>query len=410
MFDKLKKNKPDSILIIGAGILQIPAIKIAQKMGLYVICTDRNSQAPGFDYCDKKIILNTKDVKGHKILVKKLSKKYNICSVFTQGTDVAIVVAEICRVLKLPSVSVRAAKNTNNKIKFRKCLKKNGIDNIKFGVAKTEKGTFSIIKKIGLPVIIKSIDNSAGRGAKKISPIDEIPDAFKIAQFYSSDKKTVLIEEWLDGYEYSVETIQFRNKSFRLGIADRIFGFKPYLIELGHINPSQLDKKSQIKLYQLTERTAKAVGIDFGAAKADAIITKDGRFIILEMAARLSGGFHSQYTTPYATGMNVIKAAMDISLGKKIDKNDVIKTRNKTVYCISVFPNKGKVTKITGLNTIKKMNGIRNVFITIKKGDFIKSHKNSADRVAYIIAEGNSLLEAKKCAEQAIKKLHIITH
>ena len=95
------------------------------------------------------------------------------------------------------------------------------------------------------------------------------------------------------------------------------------------------------------------------------------------MAARLSGGFHSQYTTPYATGMNVIKAAMDISLGKKIDKNDVIKTRNKTVYCISVFPNKGKVTKITGLNTIKKMNGIRNVFITIKKGDFIKSHKNS---------------------------------
>ena len=75
------------------------------------------------------------------------------------------------------------------------------------------------------------------------------------------------------------------------------------------------------------------------------------------MAARLSGGFHSQYTTPYATGMNVIKAAMDISLGKKIDKNDVIKTRNKTVYCISVFPNKGEVTKITGLNTIKKMSG-----------------------------------------------------
>ena len=403
-------NKPDTIILIGAGLLQIPAIKIAQKMGLFVICTDQNPKAPGFEYCNKKIILSTKDVHGHIKLVNKLSKKYNICSIFTQGTDVAVVVAETCKKLNLPSVSIRAAKNTNNKIKFRKLLKKSGIQNIKFSVVKTRRGANIATKKIGLPVIIKSIDNSGGRGAKKITHFDEIDDAFKIAQTFSSDKKTVLVEEWLEGDEFSVETIQYKNKSYRLGIADRIFGFNPYPVEIGHVNPSQLDKSSQIKLYQLTESVAKVVGIDFGAAKADAMITKDGRFIILEMAARLSGGFHSQYTTPYATGMNIIKAAMDISLGKDIDEKDIAKIRNRIVYCISLFPNSGKVTKITGLNTVKQMKGIRNVILLVKKGDIIKNYRNSVDRVAYIISEGNSFLEAKKYADAAIKKLKIITH
>ena len=207
-----------------------------------------------------------------------------------------------------------------------------------------------------------------------------------------------------------METIQYKNKSYRLGIADRIFGFNPYPIEIGHVNPSQLDKLSQIKLYQLTERVAKVVGVDFGAAKSDAMITKDGRFIILEMAARLSGGFHSQYTTPYATGMNIIKAAMDISLGRDIDKKDITKSRNKIIYCIGLFPDSGKVSKIIGLSAVKQMKGIRDIIILVKKGDIIKNYRNSADRVAYIISEGNSFLEAKKYADNAIKKLKIITH
>ncbi len=403
-------NKLDTIILVGAGMLQIPAIKIAQKMGLFVICTDHNPKAPGFEYCDKKIILSTKDVHGHIKLVKKLSKIYNICSIFTQGTDVAVVVAESCNKLNLPSVSVTAAKNTNNKIKFRRILKKYGIQNIKFNVVTTKSGAYIATKNIGLPVIIKSIDNSGGRGAKKITNFDEINDAFKIAQSFSSDKKTVLVEEWLVGDEYSVETIQYKNKSYRLGIADRIFGFNPYPVEIGHVNPSQLDKLSQIKLYELTERVAKVVGVDFGAAKADAMITKDGRFIILEMAARLSGGFHSQYTTPYATGMNIIKAAMDISLGRDIDKKDITKSRNKIVYCISLFPDSGKVFKIIGLSAVKQMKGIRDIIILVKKGDIIKNYRNSVDRVAYIISEGNSFLEAKKYADNAIKKLKIITH
>jgi biotin carboxylase len=403
-------NKLDTIVLVGAGILQIPAIKIAQKMGLFVICTDHNPKALGFEYCDKKIILSAKDVQGHIKLVNKLSKKYNIRSIFTQGTDVAVVVAETCNKLNLPSVSVTAAKNTNNKIKFRRILKKYGIQNTKFSVVKTKRGAYITTKKIGLPVIIKSIDNSGGRGAKKITHFDQINNAFKIAQTFSSDKKTVLVEEWLEGDEYSVETIQYKNKSYRLGIADRIFGFNPYPIEIGHVNPSQLDKLSQIKLYQLTERVAKVVGVDFGAAKSDAMITKDGRFIILEMAARLSGGFHSQYTTPYATGMNIIKAAMDISLGRDIDKKDITKSRNKIIYCIGLFPDSGKVSKIIGLSAVKQMKGIRDIIILVKKGDIIKNYRNSADRVAYIISEGNSFLEAKKYADNAIKKLKIITH
>lgn len=407
MLKKIIKQK--AILIVGAGILQIPAIKLAKKKKLYVICTDHNPNAIGFDFCDKKIILSTKNVTGHVKLIKKLSKLYDICSVFTQGTDAAVVVAELCKLLSLPSVSVGAAKISNNKSLFRKCLKKHGIENIKFKVVTTCSGAHRAAKEIGLPVIIKAVDNSGSRGIKKITDLEEIKKSFKKTQSYSSDKKTVLVEEWLDGSEYSVETIQYKNKSYRLGIADRLIGFEPYRVETGHINPSQLGRNDQKKLYELTEKVAKAVGISFGAAKADAMITNDGRFVILEIAARLSGGFHSQYTTPYSTGMNVIKAAMDISLGLDIDKKDVTKTRNKIVVCTSLFPNPGKIIKISGINKIKKMKGIKNLFLLVKKGDVIKNYQNSADRIVYLISEGNSLHESQKNSSNALKKLKIIT-
>lgn len=49
------------LMILGASVLQIPAIVEAKKMGLYVLAVDMNPNAEGFSCADKKIVVSTTD-------------------------------------------------------------------------------------------------------------------------------------------------------------------------------------------------------------------------------------------------------------------------------------------------------------------------------------------------------------
>ena len=119
------KNK--KIIIIGAGLLQVPAIQIAQDMGLYAIVFDYNKDAHGMKIADLPMVVSTRDVDGSVRAARDLSKQMEINGVITVGTDASTTVAAVANALGLPGNRFEDAYAASNKIRMRERFKKNNV-------------------------------------------------------------------------------------------------------------------------------------------------------------------------------------------------------------------------------------------------------------------------------------------
>lgn len=403
--------KQEAIIILGAGMMQVPVIKEAKRLEYRVIATDNNPDAVAFPLADAKLLVSTKDIDANVSAAKDIAKKENVVGVLACAIDVEVTQASVAEALGLPSVSLVGALNCNNKVRMREIFEREGIPGPRYRQVKTVAEATAFIREIGFPVIVKAIDNSASRGTRKIAneaDLQVLPQALHDAM-ENSTTRTALVEEFVVGEEQSVETIVDENGNIhRCNIVDRPFVREPFLIELGHISPTKVSAQDQEALYKMVERGTRALGINLGAAKADTIMTKRGP-IILEMTARLSGGFHSGYTSPLAYGTNDIKAVIDLAVGKKLDPVDVTPKFHRTAINQSVFPKPGRVTKIRGLEETKNIPGVAEVLLLVKKGDIIAPYESNVNRVCYIIVSADERKECFEILRKAMKTLMIET-
>lgn len=403
----MRKTDLPLLFIVSGGVLQIPAVFQAKELGLLTAVSDRDPNAPAMKYADIPVILDTWNVNGHIKKAKELSKKYKLVGIYTQGADVEVTVAKTAAALKLPGTNPKAALRCKNKALMRKVLMKTKLNIVPFAEVKKAKETFNAVKKIGFPVIFKNVDNSASRGTTVVSKENQIKKALQKAK-QASKTNTALIEKFMVGSEHSVDMLVFNGKYYPAGICDRPFSRAPLRIELGHIVPTKLSKKKQDAIYKLTEKSSRALGIDFGVAKADILMTKQGP-VILEMTNRLSGGFDAQYTKPYATGMNLIRATIKMAIGTGVDSFDIKTKYNYVSACFALFPKPGQIKKIQGIEDALQIPHITNVIMTRRVGQRIDSYENSADRAGFVIAVAKSRNLAINSVKNAIKKIKIKT-
>jgi len=116
------------LMIVGAGILQAPAIKIAREMGLLTLVTDYNKNAYGMKFADFPTVMSTRDVDGTVRVAKQFSLNRKIGGVITVGTDASLTVAAVQHALDLPGNRIDVAEATTNKIKMRRRLKEKMIE------------------------------------------------------------------------------------------------------------------------------------------------------------------------------------------------------------------------------------------------------------------------------------------
>ena len=153
-----------TLLIIGAGREQIPAYQIAKKMGLNVIGTDRNPNAPAFDFADKKLICSTRDANHTLKTVLEFSKKNSINGVMTIANDVPFTVALVANTLNLPGISLQSARYASNKILMKNQFVKHGIPTPKSEILGNKKDFLKLVSKKSFPLILKPSDGRGGRG------------------------------------------------------------------------------------------------------------------------------------------------------------------------------------------------------------------------------------------------------
>jgi biotin carboxylase len=308
-----------NIVILGAGLMQRPAIQSAKNLGLHTIVVDADPKAVCIPLADEFYKIDLKDKEGILELCRRLKNSPDgLEGVFTAGTDFSASVSYVCEKLGLPAHSFEAATNASIKTQMRACFEKNGVPSPKFVRAGKEDITPALLEKVlskmDFPFVVKPVDNMGARGCRMVRNQKEFLPAARSA-VENSRTGTAILEGYMQGEEYSIDALVYDGKFIVTGFAVRHITYEPYFIEVGHTMPAQLEKNVHDQLVSVFALGAKSLGLTCGVAKADIKFTSQGP-MIGEIAARLSGGYMSGWTYPYASDLNLTKQALLIASGQ----------------------------------------------------------------------------------------------
>ena len=395
-----------TVLIIGGGILQVPLIQTAKTMGLKTAVADLNKNCEGFQICDIPIEVSTRDIEGIIREIKKLSQKVKIDAVVTAGTDASMTVSASANFLGLPGIRYVDAEAASNKIKMRKRLKKSGIPIPKFAPIWNIKDARESLDFLNFPLVLKPADNMGARGVIKVNNRTELQESFVHTKKYSTSGEMIL-EEFMEGPEFSVDALSWHGNFKVTGIADRIITGSPYFIEMGHNMPSSFSNEILQKVEKIMIDGMKALGITLGSGKGDIKLTEKG-VMVGEIAARLSGGFMSSHTYLFSTGINLNKAILEIALGQ--EPSELQPIFNQISIERSLLSPPGKLEKIKGVEQANKISGVNDIIIFNKIGDLIQRPKDNIQKTAHVIITSDSLLQAEKIFEEVKQTIQFFSN
>ena len=383
------------LLIIGASILQLPAIKKAKELGLYVGVADYNPDAVGIPFADAYFNVSTIDEEG----VYQAAKDFRADGIMTLATDMPMrSVAYACGKLGLVGISYDTAVKSTDKGEMIKAFAAAGVEHPWYYIVQTPDQVQAVLDKATYPCITKPTDNSGSRGVMLVNNRQELEQALA----YSAENGrsgSVIVEEYMVGPEVSVEVICWQGVPHVLQITDKLTTGAPHFVEMGHSQPSRLLEQDQQKIRDLACRAAKAVGIENGPAHVEIMLTKEGPKMV-ELGARMGGDCITTHLVPLSTGIDMIKATMDICLGQKPD----ISPKFEKGSAIRFFdaPH-GVITAIEGVEEAAAIAGVQTLSFTKAVGETVGDIGSSTDRAGFVVAQSETPERAVVICEKALE-------
>jgi len=394
-----------TLLIISGGIEAVPGIQLAKEMGLYVVVSDGNPNAPGFEYADDAIVASTYDVKETVQKAKQYHETVRkIDGVMCIASDVPLTVASVATELELPGIPMTSAELAMDKMSMKLKFSKDGIPIPDFMQIEDYNQLNEIVDDWGYPIVIKPVDSRGARGVLRLTDKVDLEWAWNHSK-ENSPTGRVMVEKYLEGPQVSTESIMIDGECYTVGFSDRNYEYlekyAPYIIENGGDLPSYLKDDIQESVKDLIGEAALSMGIENGIVKGDIVVHNNKPYVI-ELAARLSGGYFCTHEIPMNTGVDLVGNAIKMAIGEKVDTNDLKPKFNKHI-CQRYLMEDINTTYNNSIEQILNMEGVAHC--VIKENSKINSPMNSNGWVAMVIASGMSREDAKVNSYNAIKSI-----
>jgi len=377
--------------------LQLPAIQKAKGLGLQVAVVDMDCNAPGILYADCYFEVSTNDVAN----ILSVAEIFRPDAVMTLATDMPMrSVAAVAEKFGLHAISPDVAVRATDKIEMIRCFETYKIPHPWFEVITSEKELDTLLVKHLPPFIMKPNDASGSRGVILVDDIQEVRGAFLYSKSISKSG-FVLIEEYMQGPEVSVEVMTIKGQTTVLAVTDKLTTGAPFFVEMGHSQPSVLSNEIIEKVKDIAIKAVQAIGIDNSPSHVEIIVTEDGPKLV-EIGARLGGDCITTYLIPLSIGVDMVTACILLALGQE---PDILPKYQKGAAIRYVKCKKGILQDIIGLDKAMSDPNIKHIEIVKKVGDKIIPVHSSGDRVGYVIAQATTPLEAIRASEKALNEI-----
>ncbi|MBQ6354924.1 ATP-grasp domain-containing protein [Candidatus Saccharibacteria bacterium] len=302
------------LVVIGANDFQNQLILKAKSLGY---------ETHVFAWADGAVGEKTADyfypisiVEKDQILEKcREIKPDGVCSI---ASDLAAITVDyVSENLGLPCNSTKTTPIRTNKYAMREAMKKAGVATPGFIKVTTDPETWKI-DDLKFPLIVKPTDRSGSRGITKIFEKSELKDAVEYAT-KDSFEKSAIIEEFIDGDEYSCECISQNGEHHFLAFTKKYTTGSPNFIETGHAEPSDLSPELQEKIKPMIFKALDALDIKNSASHSEFKVDKSGNFGIIEIGGRMGGDCIGSDLVELSTGYDFVKMVIDVAAGNKLD-------------------------------------------------------------------------------------------
>ena len=284
-------------------------------MGLYTVGIDPCADATCKDCVDAFEVVPGQDYEGHCAVVEK----YGIDAIVTAATDKPIVMmARIAEKYGFPFYSVETAKWSTDKFQMKERFELGGVPHAQGRLISRAEEADGLV----FPVIVKPRDNSGSRGVKLCRSKEELEASMNEA-LEVSKLDTVLVEEFIEGPEYSIESLHYTANCQQptakvIQFTEKKTTEFPYNVELGHIQPANISEESQQKIREIISKIGKALNFVNCPSHTELKINDRGIFVI-ETSPRLGGDYITSTLTPLSTEVNLEDELLKISLGETIN-------------------------------------------------------------------------------------------
>ena len=373
----MKSNK--TVMVFGVGELQKSIIDRAHLMGIKVIGIDPCKDAFCKDNVDVFEAVDGQDFEG----TVAAAKRNHVNAIVTAATDKPLVMmAKVARELGYRFFSENTARWSTDKFQMKQRLMEGGVPCAKGVLIRS----YEDAKDLSFPVICKPRDNSGSRGVKFCKTIEDLQSDIDEALEYSK-QDTVLVEEFIDGQEYSIESIHYNGKSEVIQFTQKETTEFPYNVELGHLQPADLSEGQKCEIRKIIGKIGQCLEFENCPSHTELKINDRGIFVI-ETSPRLGGDYITSTLVPLSTGVNMEDQVLNMALGLPVDTltGRVERASGVRFFCLP----EGIVERIdTKIEDIKSWPGVVDFDLKLKVGDKVNRITSSLNRYGQVIVEGN---------------------
>lgn len=385
----MSSNK--TLMIIGAGKFQVPAICKAKEMKLKVLAIDRDPNAEGFNFADSHEVIDIKDTHGAIHSARRHNIDGVVSIVTEQGVCTAAAVAEA---LGLPESGTGVALAVTNKAIMRQIFKKHDLSSSPFMVAKTKSEAMEAVKSLELPVVMKPTDNAGSRGVSLIEKMEDLESFFEWASANSRSGE-VIVETFLEGTEMTVEALSYKGDHEILAMSSKTRLPFPYCVAKDITYPPPWDEALLSKVRELIKKALTALGVSSGASHSEVMITRNEPFLI-EVAGRGGGFGIFSDIVPFVSGVDIVEQCINIAMGREAD----IRAKCQKAALLRFFsPPLGKLLEVSGLEEARNLPGVHKIELGVGVGDILQPIRCDGDRPGSMIVFGGNRAEVTAIAD-----------
>lgn len=385
------------LMIMGAGIYQVPLIKKAKEMGIWTIVVSIPGNYPGFAIADQIYYENTVDYE--KVL--EIARKEQIDGIVTAGTDVAVItIGKVCDELGLSGLSFEAAKIAANKIRMKEKYEEYGVRTARFRKLSFSDDMYEKTAGLNFPLIFKSVDMSGSRGITRVDSREEF-EAARANVMGNTRSDSYIIEEFIEGEEFGAQAFVYRGQvQFILPHGDYVFHGDTG-VPIGHFAPYDLKPEIIQDAKEQLEKAVQAMGLDNCAINADFILKSDQTYV-LELGGRSGATCLAELVSIYY-GYDYYEKLIRAALGEDVDFPQTSAVPNASMLLRS--EKNGVIRSIENANQPDP--DIYEIQFDYKVGDAVKKFRVGPDRIGHVVTKGDTLEAAVAKLQEALDRIHI---
>jgi biotin carboxylase len=398
-----------TVLFVGAGRHQRRAILRAKELGLRVVAVDRNSEAPGLEQADEGHVVDFADIDA----VIDVARRAAVDGVLTVSADRAVpVVAAVAEALGLPGIGSQTAHLMTHKVAMRRKLAEGGVPQPQYAAVRARREAAPAAETVGFPAVLKPADSGGQRGLFFLESFDDL-DRHLHAALAESPTDEAIVEGYVDGLELNGLVVARDGEPFPLLLSDRL---RPEGVGFGvgwiHSYPSRLFGDALEEAERVAVRAVRTLGLRDGIAFPQLIVS-DRRALVVEVAARIPGGQMADLAF-HALGIDLVEIALRQALGEEVPDELVVPgtSRPTAIRFLTAQPGPlpvGTVKKVGKLDRVLQAPGVVQADVFLQEGETIRPVRLDGDRRGYVIAVGETNVQALERAESAARLLYVET-